>query len=195
MHEKLIHPMKLHQMNRSILTPCGAIVIREASLADAIQFRELRLEALQDTPTAFPADYLTNASQPPSYWQDRLKEEEGAIIFFAEHEHRLIGMMGIARGRSPKTKHSADIWGVYIRPEWRGLHIAEALIETCIEWAKSRDVNIIKLGVITASTSAVRCYQRCGFTIYGTEPRGIFYNGQYYDGYLMYRDLNPTEEK
>jgi len=61
------------------------------------------------------------------------------------------------------------------------------LVKACIQWAREREVNIVKLGVLTASTSAIRCYQRCGFTIYGTEPRGIFYDGHYYDGYLMYR--------
>ena len=101
-------------------------------------------------------------------------------------------MTGIRRGESPKTRHSATIWGVYVRPEWRGLRIADSLIEACIGWAKSNDANIVKLGVTSASTSAVRCYQRCGFTISGTEPRGIFYDGQYYDGYLMYRSLDNS---
>jgi RimJ/RimL family protein N-acetyltransferase len=182
-------------MSNSITTARGAIVIREASLADAIQFRELRLEALQDSPTAFPADYMANVNHPVSFWEDRLKTNGIGTIFFAEHENQLIGMMGIRRGESSKTKHSASIWGVYVRPKWRGLRIAESLIEACIEWAKSKDVIIVKLGVTAASTSAVRCYQRCGFTIYGTEPRGIFHDGQYYDGYLMYRDLNPTKEE
>jgi RimJ/RimL family protein N-acetyltransferase len=63
------------------------------------------------------------------------------------------------------------------------------LIETCITWAKTRQVNIVKLGVMTNNTSAVRCYERCGFTIYGTEPRGILYEGKYYDEYLMARSL------
>jgi GNAT superfamily N-acetyltransferase len=104
-------------------------------------------------------------------------------------------MTGIMRGQSPKTKHSADIWGVYVHSEWRGLHIAEALIERCIEWAKSNDVNIVKLGVVIPNASAVHCYQRRGFTISATEPRGIFYDGQYFDGHLMYRDLNLTKEQ
>lgn len=182
-------------MNKSIPTARGVIVIREASLADLTQFRELRLRALQDSPTAFPADYQANANQPSSYWQDRLKEDENGNLFLAEHEPRLIGMTGIMRGQSPKTKHSADIWGVYVHSEWRGLHIAGALIERCIEWAKSKDVNIVKLGVVIPNESAVRCYQRCGFTISATQPRGIFHGGQYYDGYLMYRDLNSTKEQ
>jgi len=187
--------MLVNLMNRSIPTPRGSVVIREANVADAFPFRELRLEALRDNPTAFPVDYETNASQPPTYWQGRLKANEDANLFFAEHEHRLIGMTGIMRGDSPKTKHSAEILAVYVRPAWRGLHIAEAMIEACIEWAKSKEVNIVKLGVVIPNPSAVRCYQRCGFKICATQPRGIFYEGQYYDGYLMYRDLNPTKEQ
>lgn len=176
----------------NIETKLGPIIIREAIVSDAEKFRELRLHALQDSPIAFPVDYAVNVNHPMSFWENRLQADETGTIFFAEHENRLIGMTGIRRGELPKTKHSATIWGVYVRPEWRGLHIAESLIEACIAWAKSKDVNIVKLGVTAASTSAVRCYQRCGFTIYGTEPRGIYYNGQYYDGYLMYRFLDNS---
>lgn len=170
-------------------TPRGDITIREAKPSDVSQFRELRLHALQEAPTAFSADYDVNLNQPLSYWEGRLAFDQYGTIFFAEFENKLIGMTGIRRRESPKTKHGADIFSVYVRPQWRGLHIAEALIEACIEWAKAREVNIVKLGVLSSSTSAVRCYQRCGFAIYGTEPRGLFYNGQYYDGYLMYRDI------
>ena len=170
-------------------TARGIISIREANLADAAQFRELRLYALQDSPTAFSADYQMNLGASMSFWEGRVKPDEHGVIFFAEHENNLIGKMGIRKGESPKTKHSATIWGVYVRPEWRGLHIAEALIETCAQWAKMRQVDILKLGVVTANTSAVRCYERCGFKAYGTEPHGIFYEGQYYDEYLMSRAI------
>jgi ribosomal protein S18 acetylase RimI-like enzyme len=176
----------------TIETSRGSVVIREAISSDAAHFRELRLDALQDSPIAFPADYMVNANHPMNFWEKRLDTNGTEIIFFAEHENQLIGMTGIRRGESPKTKHSATIWGVYVRPEWRGLRIAESLIEACIEWAKQNDVNIAKLGVTVSSTSAVRCYQRCGFIIYGTEPREILYEGQYYDGYLMYRSLDNS---
>ena len=182
----------MQPINQTIETARGIITIREAETSDAIQFRELRLDALQDSPTSFSADYQVNADQTMDYWEGRLSKDENNTIFFAEADHRLIGMTGIGRRQSPKTLHSADIYSVYVRPVWRGLHIAEALIEACIQWAKEREVNIVKLGVTSSSASAVRCYQRCGFTIYGTEPRGIFYNGQYHNGYLMYRDLDST---
>jgi len=181
-------------MIRSFSTPHGTVVLREANLADAVQFRTLRLNGLQDSPTAFSADYQTNLNQPMSFWEGRLTFDEHGIIFFAEYDNTLIGMTGVRRGESPKTRHGAYIWGVYVRPEWRGVHIAEALIETCIEWARERLVEIVKLGVITTNTSAVRCYERCGFKVYGTEPHGIFYADKYYDEFLMYRNIDPDQE-
>lgn len=176
----------------TIETRLGYVIVREATVSDTEQFRALRLDAIQDSPIAFPADYTVYVNHPMDFWEKRLVTDESRILFFAEQENGLVGMTGIRRGELPKTKHSATIWGVYVRPEWRGLHIAESLIEACIAWAKANGVNIVKLGVTAASTSAVRCYQRCGFIIYGTEPRGIFYDGKYYDGYLMYRSLDNS---
>lgn len=127
-----------------------------------------------------------------SFWEGRLNINEHGIILFVEHDSKLIGITGIYKGETPKTKHSAYIWGVYIRPEWRGMHIAEELISACMDWAGERKVEIVKLGVVTTNASAIRCYERCGFTVYGTEPRGIFYEEKYYDENLMFKTLNPS---
>jgi RimJ/RimL family protein N-acetyltransferase len=179
----------MQPLNRTIETNRGKIIIRESTPSDVTQYRELRLGALQDTPTAFSADYQAHLSRPMSFWEGRLNFDEYGIIFFAEQASNLIGMTGIHQRESPKTKHSAEIFSVYVRPEWRGLHIAEGLIDLCVQWAKAREVNILKLGVMATNTSAVRCYERCGFKIYGTEPRDVFYEGKYYDLHLMCRDI------
>lgn len=179
-------------MIKSISTPKGTIVIREGNPGDVVKYRELRLLALQDSPTAFSADYQVNYNYPMSFWEGRLRFDEYGVIFFAEYDSKLIGMTGIHKGESPKTKHGAYVWGVYIHPAWRGLHIAEELINICLEWAKPHDVEIVKLGVTSTNASAIRCYERCGFTIYGTEPRGIFYEGKYYDEYLMSKLLDDS---
>jgi len=179
----------MQPINKSFETTQGAIIIRAALPSDVIQYRELRLFALQDAPTAFSADYQTHLSRPMSFWEGRLNFDEYGIIFFAEQAGNLIGMTGIRQRESPKTKHSAEIFGVYVRPEWRGLRIAEGLMDLCIQWAKAREVNILKLGVMATNTSAQRCYERCSFKIYGTEPRDVFYEGKYYDLHLMCLDI------
>lgn len=179
-------------MIKSLQTAKGTVVIRDASFADADQFRELRLFALQDAPTAFSADLDINRKHSNRFWEDRLKPDLHGIILFAEHNGQLIGMTGIRRGESSKTKHTAGIWGVYIRPEWRGLRIAEGLIDSCCEWGKLRDVQIVKLAVVSTNESAVRLYERSGFNVYGTEPQALLYNDQYYDELLMYRSLSKS---
>jgi RimJ/RimL family protein N-acetyltransferase len=181
-------------MKKSIITERGPITIRAATLADAMPYRDLRLEALQDSPTAFGADYEKNLSHPPKYWEDRLTmEPDEETLFFAEHEGNLIGMTGIFRGRSRKSRHGAWIWGVYVAPAWRGLRIAAELIDSCIAWAREKEIVVVKLGVSATNEPAIRCYERCGFTTYGTEPRAILYEGVYYDELLMARALDdPT---
>ena len=179
----------MQKMIQSIDTVSGTIILREGNMADAANFRDLRLNGLQDSPTAFSADYQLNFNHPMSFWEGRLTFDEHGSIFFAEHDDNLIGMAGIRKGESPKTKHGAYVWGVFIRPAWRGLHIAEGLIEICLDWVKEREVVIAKLGVMANNESAIRCYKRIGFAIYGTEPRALFHEGQYYDEYLMFRDL------
>jgi ribosomal protein S18 acetylase RimI-like enzyme len=185
----------MQKMIQSLDTTRGTIVLREGNMADAAKFRDLRLNGLQDSPTAFSADYQLNFNHPMSFWEGRLTFDEHGMIFFAEHENNLIGMTGIRKGESPKTKHGAYIWGVYLRPAWRGLHIAEALIRMCEGWAREREVVILKLGVMANNESAIRCYKRCGFSVYGTEPRALFYEDQYYDEYLMFRNVEPAQEK
>lgn len=180
-------------MIRSLATPRGKVLIREVKPTDAVQFRELRLGALQDSPVAFSADYQANLNYPAKYWEERLTmQPDESTIFLATNKGNLIGMTGIARADSPKTRHSAWIWGVYIKPEWRGLHIAEELINSCFEWAKGRKIVIAKPGMAAANTSAIRCYECRGFKAYGTEPRATFYEGRYYDGLLMYRPLDDS---
>jgi ribosomal protein S18 acetylase RimI-like enzyme len=180
-------------MNQELTTPNGAVLIRQATSADAAQFRELRLSALQNSPTAFGADYQKSLHEPLQYWEERLTfHPDEAALFLAQHHNDLIGMTGIVRGSSPKTRHSATIWGVYVRPEWRGLHIAEELIKACLTWAGQREIIGAVLGVTTSNTSAIRCYERCGFEIIGTEPRALYHGGGYHDFYRMYRPLDDS---
>jgi RimJ/RimL family protein N-acetyltransferase len=180
-------------MIRSLTTPRGEIILREAQPADAAQFRELRLGALQNSPLAFSADYERNLSQPLKYWEDMLiMQADESTIFLAVQAGDLIGMTGIARGGSPKTQHAAVVWGVYVKPEWRGLHIAEELIRAGFRWAKARGIVVARLGVAATNASAVRCYERCGFEIYGTEARALFHEGKYYDFHLMTCSLDNS---
>ncbi len=125
-------------------TERGLLTILQAQESDAPAYRELRLEALRNHPEAFSSDYALNQAEPPSYWSNRLQAlGQESMLYFVIHNNQFIGMCGISRGYSPKTRHSATIWGVYIQSEWRGLQIAEALIAECAQWAKTQEVSYL----------------------------------------------------
>lgn len=175
-----------------ISTPRGPVIIRLAQETDAPNYRVLRLEALKNHPEAFSSDYESNLSKPMSYWEERLRAQRTDTtvrMYIAESEGSLIGMCGIVRENSPKVKHSALIISVYVQPEWRGLRIGDGLITACVDWARTEQIRVVKLAVVTTNAPAIRCYARCGFQVYGIEPMAIFTGDVFYDELLMSRIL------
>jgi ribosomal protein S18 acetylase RimI-like enzyme len=112
-------------------------------------------------------------------------------IFLAVANPQIIAMAGIFRGGYPKTRHNGTIWGVYVTPAWRGLHIAEALLDACTAWARAQGLALVKLAVVNTNASAIRCYTRAGFSVYGVDPKVICYQGVYYDELLMVKAVQP----
>lgn len=178
-------------MSTTLTTIHGEVVIRAARVDDVEAFRELRLEALRTHPEAFGADYASELTRPLTYWTESLERATGdrAVIILGTHQHALIGMVGVQRGFSAKTQHGGLIWGVYVRSAWRGQHLAEALLAAAMEWARTQGMQQVKLAVVTTNVAAMRCYLRCGFSVYGVEAHAISHAGRYYDELLMARPL------
>lgn len=170
----------------------GAFIVRPAVPEDAAALRELRLEALAGHPTAFSADHAAAAADPPAVWAERVTTyaaQSQGVICVASADGRLVGMLGLVRGHWPKSKHDASLWGVFVRPEWRGRRVAEALVDEAVAWARAHGVVILKLGVVTSNAAAVRCYARCGFAVYGLDPKTICHEGVYYNELMMAREV------
>src|SRR5260221_8492405 len=139
------------------------VIIRPAVAEDLSAYRDLRLEALRNHPEAFGADYAQDAAEPESFWQERLSntiDNPMGILHLAVADQMLIGMTGIYRINSPKEQHNGNIWGVYVRPDRRGLHVAEALIEACGILAEAKQLLDVELKVNAANVGAMRFYDR-----------------------------------
>jgi ribosomal protein S18 acetylase RimI-like enzyme len=179
-------------MTNHLSTPKGEVNIRIATIEDATSLLALRLEALSMHPEAFAADVEKTAAGGEKAWAELITEyantKSGAIVI-ARAGDELIGMSGIVRGHWPKTKHSGSLWGVYVKPDWREYKIGKAIVNYCIEWAIDNGVSVVNLGVNISNIPAIRCYSRCGFTIYGVEPKVIYHNCVYYDELLMVKIL------
>ena len=168
------------------------ITIREVLESDLALYRDLRLEALRFEPGAFSADYDEERARAGSLWLERLRgivQDPHQTMFVAEENAVLIGMTGIARGKSAKTKHSAGIWGVYVRPAVRGQGVATALLGHALLWAQHNDVARVELSVTTHNARALKLYHHAGFITAGTVHNVMRVNGQAIDEYLLERLL------
>ena len=180
-------------MIKQLDTPRGQVAIRPTREADVKAYRELRQEALRLHPEAFGGSYEESLTYPIERWQKNVRDGAGSdrsILFVAEANGTLVGMTGIYRHDGAKMHHNANIWGVYVRSEWRGMGIIDALIEACLDWAASHSVRSVKLSVVTTNIPAIRCYARAGFSVFGLEPEVIAANDLYYDELLMVRRVD-----
>lgn len=165
-------------------------VIRSSAISDAAAFRDIRLEALKNHPESFGSGFTDYDQKPEQYWCERLSYNSAEqAIYFAELSGNLIGMCGIHRNLAPKLQHSATIFGVYVRPAWRGMKISHRMLEACLNWARSYGVVIAKLAVVTTNQPALKCYSDFGFNIYGMEPKALCLDGSFLDEYVMSIDL------
>ena len=164
------------------------VTIRPIRAEDAAAFRELRLEALRTCPLAFTADLAAAEAQPPEHWQERAAAatcEGSQVVMLAEDGGRLVGMTGVYTESAPKVAHIGHVWGVYVRESHRGRGVGERLMHAAINWARGKRLLMLKLGVEAGNDTARRCYERCGFEIYATDPAAILLDGKLYDEHLM----------
>lgn len=175
-----------------IHTSPGIVTVRRAVADDAQRLRALRLEALTNHPTSFgtAAEEIDQMD-----WTKRAAGGAEEAVFVAEHDGLLVGMTGIFRNTRLKDSHFGFIWGVYVRPAYRGCGVAQALVTTAVEWARAAGVAIVKLTVVPES-GARTCYERCGFQVTGTDVAALKWDGRYYDELIMSRWIVPqTEER
>lgn len=165
--------------------------VRRLTAADAAAYRDIRLEALADAPTAFGSDVPHERAFTDEVWQRRLADNPTYGVF---ELHALVGIATLVRLAGEKRRHRADIVGVYVTPRARGRGASRLLLETLIGAAREM-VAQLHLSVTAGNERAHRLYRRLGFETYGTEPRSLQVEGRYYDEYLMVLRLDEGSGK
>jgi ribosomal protein S18 acetylase RimI-like enzyme len=137
--------------------------------ADWADLRELRLEALKDSPLAFVEQYDEALAQPPGFWQARVARGaaggDSATFVAVGGEGRFVGK---ATGRVEATPDgpATQVVGVYVTPAWRGRRpgVATALLERVIRWShEEAGTDPVRLVVMETNAPAFAFYRRIGF--------------------------------
>jgi GNAT superfamily N-acetyltransferase len=146
------------------------ITVRRLDPSEWSEYRDLRLRALQDSPDAFATTYADARARPDAEWRRRLANIEPTrdLPLVAETASGFVGMAWAVADREGDAAHLYQMW---VAPELRGGGVGRRLLDAAVEWARSRRVRRIILGVTCGNSAARRLYESAGFAADGApEP-------------------------
>lgn len=141
--------------------PVGDLTVRPAGPEDWRTWRDLRLRALRDSPSAFGSTYEREAAFDEAAWRDRLLGRDGVTVL-AWHSDRAVGMGGGYQDL-PGFLHVVAMW---TDPAHRGYGVGGAVLSAIETWALVRGLRL-HLDVNTANAGARALYERCGYVATG----------------------------
>jgi ribosomal protein S18 acetylase RimI-like enzyme len=160
--------------------PAASFTLRRLGLADAAQYRALRLAGLRAFPHAFrPA--VEEALEQPLSWAEKRLATKGEYWFGAFDGIELVGAICLRTQDGVKIRHSASLNALVVDPERQREGIGGALVAHLIDFARSLDyIRQITLTVHDGNTAAETLYERFGFRQFGLEPDAFLHDGRYY---------------
>jgi GNAT superfamily N-acetyltransferase len=157
-------------MNELPPSPAHQVNVRLFEPGEWRAYKDLRLQALAESPDAFGSTFAREAERTDAEWAYRLAS--GARSAW---DLPLIAMLdacpiGLAWGKI-ETSHPevANLYQVWVHPDHRKRGAGQLLLEAVIDWAKSRHAAVLELDVTLGYTPAARLYYRNGFRPVG-EP-------------------------
>ena len=128
------------------------------------QLRDLRLEALQDAPSAFWATWQVESRYGVAEWRHLARAVEWFVA--ARHAH-LVGLVGaLPRDECPDEP---EIIGMWVHPSERGRGTAATLLRALVRWADDERAAALTLWVRSGDDRARAFFLRHGFALTGEE--------------------------
>lgn len=158
------------------------VTVRPLTAADAVAFRDVRLEALEREPGAYGSTHADWAALPLSRYVARI---EGCVVFGLFTEAGLEGILAYDREGGGNARHRAAIQSVYVRGHLRGTGAVDALLKAAIAQGRAEGVVQLELSVAVGNTAAIAAYARHGFERVAVWPRALCHGGRYEDEALM----------
>ncbi|MBD1918472.1 MULTISPECIES: GNAT family N-acetyltransferase [Cyanophyceae] len=172
--------------------------IRFFNAQDVVAYRDLRLYALKEAPTAFASSYEQEAQLSLADFADRLRpshDAAGGVFGAFSDRNQLIGMLGFSREHRPKRSHVGSLWSMYVLPEFRGQKVGSSLLDCAIAYARELEgLRQIVLSTTASNVAARSLYISRGFESFGVERDALCVEGNYFDEEHLVLRLTPNVE-
>ena len=154
---------------------------------NALIFKNARLCALRDTPSAFAARYQDESRLADEEWIQRASSWSGgrSMTYLAMDDGAPCGLAG--GFLDPQDKNRAQLVSMWVAPTHRRLGVGSRLVGAIVDWARAEGAGLLRLMVTGNNQSAIQFYQRLGFVI--TARIGPYRNDPLIDDLEMIRPL------
>jgi ribosomal protein S18 acetylase RimI-like enzyme len=147
-------------------------------------YKELWLDALTSDPQAFgySLDEISNRTEED--WKKNIQKslQENTGMHIAKSDNKYIGMMGYF----PKNEDTVNIFGVYVKKEFRNQGVSDKIMESVLtSLAKNDKIKNIALTVSEEQKAAIEFYTRFGFEIVDKIKDVKMGNGEMHDELAM----------
>lgn len=169
--------------------------VRQLTVADAADYRAVRLHGLLHEPVAFGGCHTEESSLPIEAFVERIAAAHNLFFgAFADPGDNLLGCIALSRETAEKMRHKATLWGMYTMPHARGHGIGRALVAHLLAYARSETaIERVLLAVTASNTTVSRWYEQLGFELYGIEHRAVRFGSIYEDDELRVLDLLASD--
>ena len=131
-------------------------------------FKETRLRALQDSPSAFGSTYAREVAMDDEAWRQRWAGGYVAA-YLAHSDDAPCGIAGVYIDRDDSAR--AGLISMWVAPEARRKNVGHMLVEAACDWARKKEASAIYLMVTSNNEAASAFYKRLGFKETGhSEP-------------------------
>lgn len=141
------------------------VTITRARPADVDRYRNLRLRALADSPSAF-ATTLEEAEQfPDEVWRTRVDGAaagpDSTLYLASDGDGADVGL--VAAVRNTVESSTAELISMWVAPDARRSGAGADLVRRVIDWASESGYRNVELWVVRGNDSAERLYRKLGF--------------------------------
>jgi ribosomal protein S18 acetylase RimI-like enzyme len=148
---------------------------QDAALLAALGEQAFREAFAKDNTPEDMATYLSQNFSPEIQAAEIARV--GSIFLIFEVDGQPAGYARLQDGASDASLASSETWHsthpmelvrIYLLQAYTGRHLADRLMQVCLDQARSRGVDVLWLGVWQHNARAIAFYRRWGFEIAGT---------------------------
>ena len=133
--------------------------VRVISEEDWVAFKNLRLQALADSPEAFAVTLAEAKADTQKEWRERAGGPNPVVMGF--DGERPVAMGGLY---APEDSGEAFVWGMWVHPGWRGRGLGARILAVLLDHAQTgREVSLH----VAEGNDARRLYEAHGFVSTG----------------------------